>query len=104
MPLSAIGKDATSVGDWNLVEAYSANGLTWIKKQGLNGTIWALIALDSNNYATSDTTIRQQCVDSILSLQHDDGGWALQANKTYASDPDVTGMPPSPWAPIPSSC
>jgi len=90
--LSAIGKDATSVGDWNLVEAYSANGLTWIKKQGLNGTIWALIALDSNNYATSDTTIRQQCVDSILSLQHDDGGWALQANKTYASDPDVTGM------------
>ena len=90
--LSAIGKDATSVGDWNLVESYSANGLTWIKKQGLNGTIWALIALDSNNYATSDTTIRQQCVDSILSLQHDDGGWALQANKTYASDPDVTGM------------
>ena len=90
--LSAIGKDATSVGDWDLVEAYSANGLNWIKKQGLNGTIWALIALDSNNYATSDTTIRQQCVDSILSLQHDDGGWALQANKTYASDPDVTGM------------
>lgn len=90
--LSAIGKNATSVGDWDLVEAYSANGFSWIKKQGLNGTIWALIALDSNNYATTDTTIRQQCVDSILSLQHDDGGWALSANLTYASDPDVTGM------------
>ena len=90
--LSALGIDATSVGDWDLVEAYSANGFSWIKKQGLNGTIWALIALDSNNYATSDTTIRQQCVDSILSLQHEDGGWALQANLTYASDPDVTGM------------
>ena len=90
--LSALGIDATSVGDWDLVEAYSANGFRWIKKQGLNGTIWALIALDSGNYATSDTTIRQQCVDSILSLQHDDGGWALQANLTYASDPDVTGM------------
>ena len=90
--LSALGIDATSVGDWDLVEAYSANGFSWIKKQGLNGTIWALIALDSNHYATSDTTIRQQCVDSILSLQHDDGGWALQANLTYNSDPDVTGM------------
>lgn len=90
--LSAIGKDATSVGDWNLVEAYSANGFDWIKKQGLNGTIWALIALDSNNYATSDATIRQQCVDAILAAQHDDGGWALSANLTYASDPDVTGM------------
>ena len=90
--LSALGKDATSVGDWDLVEAYSANGFSWIKKQGLNGTIWALIALDSNNYATTDTTIRQQCVDSILSLQHDDGGWSLMANKTFASDPDITGM------------
>ena len=90
--LSAIGKDATAVGDWNLVEAYSANGFDWIKKQGLNGTIWALIALDSNNYVTSDSTIRQQCIDEILSKQHDDGGWALSANLTYASDPDVTGM------------
>jgi len=90
--LSAIGKDATSVGDWDLVEAYSANGFNWIKKQGINGTIWALIALDSHNYATTDTTIRQQCVDSIVSLQHDDGGWSLMANKTYASDPDITGM------------
>jgi len=90
--LSAIGKDATSVGDWDLVEAYSANGFDWIKKQGLNGTIWSLIALDSNNYTTTDTTIRQQCVDSIVSLQHDDGGWSLMANKTYASDPDITGM------------
>ena len=90
--LSAIGKDATSVGDWDLVEAYSANGFSWIKKQGLNGTIWALIALDSNNYATSDATIRQQCVDAIVAAQHDDGGWSLMANKAYASDPDITGM------------
>ena len=90
--LSALGKDATAVGNWDLVKAYSENGFDWIKKQGLNGTIWALIALDSNDYATTDSTIRQQCVDSILSLQHDDGGWALQANLAYASDPDVTGM------------
>ena len=90
--LSAIGKNATSVGNWDLVEAYSANGFSWIKKQGLNGTIWALIALDSNNYPTSDTTIRQQCVDDILAKQHDDGGWATAANLTYASDPDMTGM------------
>ena len=90
--LSALGIDATSVGDWDLVEAYSANGFSWIKKQGLNGTIWALIALDSNNYATSDPTIRQQCIDAIVEAQHDDGGWSLMANKTFPSDPDITGM------------
>ena len=90
--LSAIGKDATSVGNWDLVEAYSANGINWIRKQGINGTIWALIALDSNNYKTSDATLRQQCVDSILAAQHDDGGWSLVTNKAYTSNVDITGM------------
>ncbi len=90
--LSAIGKDATSVGNWNLVEAYSANGINWIKKQGLNGTIWTLIALDSNNYATSDTTIRQQCVDAILDARHDDGGWSLITTKSQPSNVDITCM------------
>ena len=90
--LSAIGRDATSVGDWNLVEAYSANGINWIKKQGLNGTIWTLIALDSNNYATADETIRQQCVDSILEARHNDGGWSLITAKAQPSNVDITCM------------
>ncbi len=90
--LSAIGKDATAVGDWNLVEAYSANGINWIKKQGINGTIWTLIALDSNDYATSDPTIRQQCVDSILAARHDDGGWSLVTAKAQPSNVDITCM------------
>lgn len=87
--LSSIGKDATSVGDWDLVEAYSANGFTWIKKQGINGPIWALIALDTNDYETTDTTIRQQCVDFILEKQLEDGGWTLAGT---VADPDITGM------------
>ena len=92
MALSSIGIDSTAVGVWDLVEAYSTNGLNWIKKQGINGTIWTLIALDTGNYETSDPTIRQQCVDSILSLQHDDGGWSLVAAKAQPSNVDITGM------------
>jgi len=90
--LSAIGKDATSVGNWDLVEAYSSNGINWIKKQGMNGTIWSLIALDSNNYETSAPTIRQQCVDAIVDAQHDDGGWSLVTSKEQPSNVDITGM------------
>ena len=90
--LSAIGKDATSVGNWDLVEAYSANGINWIRKQGMNGTIWALIALDSGNYATSDAELRQKCVDAILSMQHNDGGWSLVTAKAQPSNVDITGM------------
>ena len=92
MALSAIGRDATSVGNWDLVEAYSANGINWIKKQGMNGTIWTLIALDCGGYETSDSTIRQQCVDAIVSAQHDDGGWSLVTAKTQPSNVDITGM------------
>ena len=92
MALSSIGIDSTAVGEWDLVDAYSKNGLNWIKKQGINGTIWALIALDTGNYETSDPTIRQQCVDSLLSLQHTDGGWSLVTALAQPSNVDITGM------------
>lgn len=82
--LSAIGKDAAAVGDWDLTAPYS--DFDWIKNQGINGVIWALIALDSHDYSAST---RQQCVDFILDKQLADGGWALSGS---AADPDVTGM------------
>lgn len=85
--LSSIGKNATSVGEWNLITPY--DDFAWIKNQGINGVIWALIALDTNNYQTTDTTIRQQCIDFILEKQLEDGGWALAG---AVSDPDITAM------------
>lgn len=85
--LSAIGKDATNVGGWNLITPY--DNFKWILKQGINGPIWALIALDTGNYQTQDTTIRQQCIDHILSKQLSDGGWALSGK---VADPDITAM------------
>lgn len=85
--LSSIGKDATCVGEWNLISPY--DDFSWIKKQGLNGVIWALIALDTNDYQTVDTTIRKQCIDFLLEKQFEDGGWALSGT---TADPDVTSM------------
>lgn len=87
MALSSIGKNATSVGDWNLIAPF--DDFKWIRKQGINGPIFALIALDTHNYETTDTTIRQQCVDYILSKELADGGWALSGS---TSDPDITAM------------
>ncbi len=87
LALSSIGKDATSVGDWNLITPF--DDFAWIKKQGINGPIFALIALDTHDYQTTDPTIRQQCVDYILGLQLADGGWALSGE---TSDPDITAM------------
>ena len=85
--LSSIGKNATKVGNWNLITPYE--DFKWIKNQGINGVIWALIALDTNGYPTEDTTIRQQCVEFILGKQLTDGGWALSGD---VADPDITSM------------
>ena len=87
LALSSIGKDATAVGDWNLITPF--NDFNWVKKQGINGVIFALIALDTNDYETTDITIRQQCIDFILDAQFEDGGWALSGS---TADPDVTAM------------
>lgn len=87
LALSAIGRDAQKVGNYNLLEPY--NDFNWVKKQGLNGTVFALIALDTNNYQTADASIRQQCIDFILEKELEDGGWALSGNKP---DADMTAM------------
>lgn len=89
LALSAIGKDATNVGGYNLVEElYDFDKVVW---QGLNGPIFALIALDSWNYDLPKTAknSRDKMIEHILSKQLTDGGFALSGTK---ADPDMTGM------------
>lgn len=95
--LSALGKDARDVGGYNLLTPLGDYDKTiW---QGLNGPIWALIALDSANYpmpqnpeAATQAT-RQMYIDCILNAELDEGGWTL--SRRSSADPaeaDITGM------------
>lgn len=89
LALSAIGKDATSVGGYNLVEKlYDFDKVVW---QGLNGPIFALIALDTWNYKipANATNSRDKMLAHILSKQLADGGFALSGTK---ADTDMTAM------------
>ena len=88
LALSAIGIPSDSVGDWNLLAPFE-NNFTWITRQGINGPIFTLLALDSHDYELTDTTVRQQCIDYILGKQCADGGWALFGSQ---GDPDITAM------------
>lgn len=87
LALSAIGRDATSVGEWDLTAPYS--DFEWIKKQGINGVIFTLIALDTMGYDVEDGNVRQQCIDYLFDKQLADGGWALSGTSFNA---DITGM------------
>ena len=91
--LTAIGKNPTDVAGYNLLAPLGDYEKTiW---QGINGSIWALIALDSGNYEMPQNktaeiqATREMYIDYILSHQTTDGGWALSGD---AADPDVTAM------------
>lgn len=92
--LSAIGKDARDVAGYDLTKPLADYDKTiW---QGINGPIWALIALDSAGYPMPEDpeagtqATRQMYVERILACQLPDGGWSLSGEGT--SDPDITGM------------
>ena len=90
--LTAIGRDITDVGGYDITEALG--DFDYVKRQGINGSIFALIALDSNNYEIkgADTqSIKEQCIDYILSREKQAGGWAL-GDWSVDADPDITGM------------
>ena len=93
LALTAIGADPTNVGGYNLLAPLGDFDKTvW---QGINGPIWALIALDAGQYEmpvnkeAKVQATRQMYVDEILARQLADGGWALMGN---TADPDLTGM------------
>ena len=105
--LTALGKDVTNVGGHDLLKGLSDTA--YVPNQGINGAVFALIALDTADYdipTNADSfkqVTRDWLVDYILSKQLTSGGWA-QDNRTpddmtpmavqalapyYNSDPEV---------------
>lgn len=91
--LASIGKDASSVAGYDLTAPLC--DMDYVTKQGINGAIWALIALDTFRYtigtagSTANQVTRERLIDEILSAQLPDGGWTFEGD---VSDPDMTGM------------
>lgn len=96
LALTAICKDPTNVGGHNLLDGLT--DMNYLKKQGINGPIWALIAFDSKGYEIptapngAEQISRESLIDAILNEQHDDGGWSLSDNKAEPSMIDMTAM------------
>ncbi len=87
LALTAIGKDVTNVGGHDLLKGL--DNMAYVQKQGINGPIWTLIALDSHNYLTMGDVTREKLIQVILDAQLTDGGWALSGE---TADPDMTAM------------
>ena len=91
--LTVLGQDPKDFAGYDLLAGLS--DLAFVKKQGLNGPSWALIALDSGDYQVpadplaEDLLTREKLIAFLLDAQLDDGGWALSGDM---ADSDMTGM------------
>lgn len=92
--LTSVGADAAHVAGYNLIEPLA--DFNYVKKQGINGVVYALIAVDCGEYeipelTTSGTTqtTRELLVNEILENAVENGGWTFFGN---TADPDMTGM------------
>ena len=92
LALTSIGHDACDVEGFDLLEPLA--DFRFVKKQGLNGAVWTLLALDCMPYDIPETTAqevttREKLIETILSRQNESGGWDV---KNSCADPDMTGM------------
>ena len=87
LALTSIGKDVTNVGGHNLLKGL--DNMAYVQKQGINGPIFTLIALDSHNYPTMGDVTREKLIQVILDAQLPNGGWNLSGEN---ADTDMTAM------------
>ncbi len=85
----AAGENPTNFEGYNLIEAIYNGDLT---KQGLNGVVYGLLALDSASFEVPEnaTWTREKLVNHLLENQNEDGGWSWDGSAT--SDIDTTAM------------
>lgn len=93
LALTAAGYDPTDVVGYDLLAPLADfDQVCW---QGINGPMWALIALDSGGYDIPDApegkmrTTREGLITAIASAQLSDGGWTLWGS---SADIDLTAM------------
>ncbi|WKY44694.1 Ig-like domain-containing protein [Eubacteriaceae bacterium ES2] len=99
--LTAIGKDPTNVGGYNLLAKLS--NFEKIQKGGMMAYVWALIALDTRDYqipvtdsgtqTTRDLLIQTILDREVVAADGTRGGFSLYYNSADATpDTDVTAM------------
>ncbi len=94
LTVTAIGKNATNVAGYNLFKPLA--DFDMVVAQGMNGPIWALLALDCNpKYeipkvsGIKNRTTRQKLIDYLIEGECKNGGWNLMGE---SGDSDLTGM------------
>lgn len=87
LALAALGENPADFRGYDLIAPLTETDM--VKIQGNNGSIWALITLDSGDYPGTDEA-KAKLVVEILSQQNEDGGFGIAPGQ--ASNIDMTAM------------
>ncbi len=85
LALTALGENAQSFAGYDVVSPLTDTEA--VQAQGINGPVWALLALDSGRYLP-DSDVRATYVQAILDKELPGGGWSF----SQQVDADVTAM------------
>lgn len=93
LALSSMNVDPQQVNGYNLLKPLAE--FEKVVGQGINGAIYALLALDSKQYEIPEVegagteTTRERLISYILGQEVSGGGWSLSGDQ---ADPDMTAM------------
>ena len=87
LALAALGENPADFRGYDLLTPLTE--VDMVKKQGINGPIWALIALDSNDYPGTEEA-KAQLVSEITAMPNADGGFGIASGQS--SNVDMTAM------------
>ena len=105
LAMTAVGADAADIDGINLLDGLS--DMDFVEMQGINGPIWALIAVNSNpaysipeNAEAERPASKDELVKAVLDAQGDDGGWPFMGNPEDEGAVDLTAMALTALAPL----
>lgn len=96
LSMTALGYPISNINGCNFIDRLSQSH-AFSYRQGINGPIWELIALDTGDYdlikkpsvfVDGDINTKGRMIDYIIQLEVKGGGWSLFGD----ADPDITGM------------
>ncbi|WP_026022543.1 hypothetical protein [Kurthia senegalensis] len=97
LTMTSLGYPLSNINGCNFIDQLSQS-YAFSYRQGINGPIWELIAMDTGDYnflakpsvyTAGDINTKGRLIDYILDHETEAGGWTLFGTE---ADPDITGM------------
>lgn len=95
LTLASLGEDSEDFAGYNLLDPLTDTET--VISQGINGAVYALLALDAGEYAALEmedeiAETRKELKEYLIARELPEGGFALDEEEVRQADADITAM------------